>query len=36
MSLPHEPRVVTRYYFGVWLDELHAVHQATLPVGLDR
>ena len=36
MSLPHETRVVMRYYFGLRLDELCAVHQATLPVGLGR
>ena len=36
MSLPPETRVVTRYYFGVRLDELRPVHQATLPVGLER
>ena len=35
MSLPHERRVVMRYYFGLRLDELCAVHQA-LPVGLGR
>ncbi len=36
MSLPHVTRAVTRYYFGARLDELRAVHQATLQVGLER
>jgi hypothetical protein len=36
MSLPHETRVVTRYYFGGRFEALRAVHQATLPVGLER
>jgi hypothetical protein len=36
MSLPHETRVVARHYFGLRLDELSAVHQAMLPVGLER
>ena len=36
MSLPHETRVVATYYFGSRLDELRAVNQATLPVGLGR
>ena len=29
-------RALSRYYFGLRLDELRAVHEATLPVGLER
>ena len=36
MSLPHDARVVARYYFGLRLDELRAVNQATPSVGLGR
>jgi hypothetical protein len=36
MFLPHKTRVITRYHFGVRLDELRAVHEATLPVELER
>ena len=36
MSLPHEARVVPRFYFDIRLDEPRAIHQATLPVGLEQ
>ena len=36
MSLPHKTRVVMRYHFGFRLDELRAVHEATLPVELEQ
>ena len=36
MSRPHKTRIVKKYLFDVRLDELRAVHEATLPVGLER
>ena len=36
MSLPPKTPVVTRYHFGVRLDELRAAQTATLPVELER
>ena len=36
MSRPHKTRVARKYLFDARLDELRAVHEATLPVGPER